>query len=77
MLRKQCQSRRDTTQQEQETISKQEQERSKKYVSAGGTVEKEKHQNKANCPERNRSKKDNQAGTERTHRKRNHIGAAE
>lgn len=36
-----------------------------------------KHQNKANYPEQNRSKKANQAGRERTHRKSNHIGAAE
>lgn len=54
----------------QETTAGQEHERSKKHARAGGMVEQEKRQRKANCPEQGRSQKDTRVATERRPRKR-------
>lgn len=63
------------TEEMQETTAGQEHERSKKHARAGGMVEQEKRQRKANCPEQGRSQKDTRVATERRRRKRDDAKA--
>lgn len=76
------------TEEMQETAAGQGHERSKKRARAGGMVEQEKRQSKANCPEQGWSQEDTRVATEGRPRKRGdrngtavsggtHAGAAE